>query len=72
MEIVTIHILTRQGPVTVEMPAATTGKYAAKRAAEELGYDPDAEWVLMRVGRVIDPDESVLEWDGKALELGVR
>jgi hypothetical protein len=66
METVTIYVV----QMGVEMPAATTGKYAAKRAAEAMGYDPDFEYVLMTAaGTPIDPDEPVAEWHEKHLTL---
>ncbi len=45
MSTVTLRILQYPNFVEVEMPSATTGRYAAKRAAEACGYDADgSEW----------------------------
>lgn len=43
MTTVTLHHI---GGDTFEMPGVTTAMYAAKRIAEELGYDPDLPWTL--------------------------
>ena len=42
-----VHIAGSSDLVTVSMPAITTAQYAAKRAAEAMGLDPDArDWFL--------------------------
>ena len=58
----------------VEMPAATTARFAAKRIAEAFGLDPDArEYILFDPAnrRLIDQDEVMAEWDGKAVVVAV-
>jgi hypothetical protein len=44
---VTLHLWHEHRVVDIDMPAATTLRYAAKRAAAAVGFDADArEWVL--------------------------
>ena len=74
MGTVTIWVSVSGRDTPVEMPGATTGLYAAKRAAEAFEFDPDAAaWHLadpvtcqaVPLGDVIAP------WDGKTLLLGL-
>lgn len=61
------------GSVPVNMPAATTARYAAKRCAEAIGLDPQArEYVLLGMGRssVIDGSVVMAPWDGRPVRLG--
>ena len=61
--------------VEVDMPAATTVRYAAKRCAERVGLDPQAEeWVLVEPGRheAIDGALIIAPWDGLPVFLGWR
>ena len=72
MNTVTLRIDNIPGGVEVEMPAATTGRYAAKRAAEACGYDSDGfEWELWIVsaggGTRVPMDEPVVGLEGKSL-----
>lgn len=72
MTTVTLYVLRdRWGEVVpVEMPSATTGKYAAKRAAEAMGYDPyEHDWMLEHNGLLVDPDEVVAELDCEGVRL---
>ena len=76
MATVTLLIMNRLGrpPLPVEMEGATTGEYAAMRAAESLGFDPEEGcWSLARFrgGRAepIDPDEPVAGLHGTSLYL---
>ena len=57
----------------VEMPSATTARYAAKRTAEVWDLDPSGEYGLVDpVGCRMIPQEDVIEpWDGKVLMLGL-
>ena len=58
----------------VEMPAATTARYAAKRIAEAFGLDPDAtEYVIFdpATAKVIDQDEVMAGWNGMAVVVAV-
>ena len=76
MATVTLLIMNRLGkpPLPVGMEGATTGEYAAMRAAESLGFDPEeGRWALTRFqgGRAepIDPNEVVAGLDGTELYL---
>ncbi len=56
------------GSTPIEMPGATSMRYAAMRAAEELGYDPmGADWRLLdgTTELPIPEDELAVEHDGK-------
>ncbi len=74
MSTVTLIIhLTNGGEHPVEMPGATSGKYAAKRAAEAVGLDPEQWWALLYGGHTIIPeDEAVAALDGQVFTLGLR
>ena len=65
---ITIHICKYGGTVPLEMPGATTALYAAKRAADALGYEgEDAHWML-RPALSAEPlhDDTVMgEHDGQ-------
>lgn len=67
-------VKTYDGPVAIEMPNATSVRYAAMRAAEELGYDPTgADWRLMDPLTlvVIPEDELAATLDGQLVLLAV-
>ena len=71
---VVLHTTPHPGvePKTIDMPGATTGRYAAKRAAEAWGLDPDvSEYGLVDVAnfRLIPMDEPVADFDTKLLML---
>ena len=68
----TLRVANTAPSVEIEMPAVTTGKYAAKRAAEELGLDPDIDWRLIRIknNKFVDPDESVAALNGERVYVG--
>lgn len=59
-----------------DMPGVTTAKYAAKRIADELGFDPDVPWVLGIWSRgqleVIPDDRLVCDLEKKTVRIGVR
>lgn len=72
MNFIRLYISNGSGvPVlAVEMPAATTGRYAAKRIVEALGYDPDEqEWALMGPQGQLDPDRVVAGYEGATVYL---
>ena len=59
----------------LEMMGATTGLYAAKRAAEAMGAHPDIyHWELMDkdTGQLLKDHELVADWDGKTVLLVAR
>ena len=71
----TLRLATPQGEVVLEMPGATTVRYAAKRAAEAMGYDPDAlEFYLVdpSTKRVMPQDDVVAYLDSRAFLLASR
>jgi hypothetical protein len=47
MNTTTLQVKTSKGTLEVEMPSATTARYAAKRVAEKLDLDPDRAWFLL-------------------------
>ena len=59
-----------------EMPGVTTAKYAAKRIADELGYDPDVPWTLAywKKGHpeVIPDDRLVCDLENTTIRIGFR
>ena len=60
------------GNEVVDMPPATTGKYAAMRVAEHLGYDPEEHAFELRLwpnGPVIHEDEIVEGYDQQRVVL---
>ena len=72
MATVTLRIHRGLAVVKVPMPAATTGRYAAKRAAEACGMDPErVEWALWAwdgAGYDLVPmDEPVADLEGRSL-----
>ena len=73
----TVRVCTNAGSkkVWVEMPAATTARYAAKRVAEALGLDPEAkEYLLLDPAdsTLIDPGAGMRLLDGRFLLLAWR
>ena len=72
MEFVTIKVALRPGFASreVSMPGATTILYAAKRAAEELGLDPDErEWCLVYGRTPLYQDDLIADHAEKPLWL---
>jgi len=70
---VTLLLWHEHRAVKVEMPAATTVRYAAKRAAAAVGFDADAQkWVLAEPAtrHVYPPDSVVAALDGAWVVLG--
>ena len=58
--------------VVVDMPPATTGKYAAMRVAEHLGFDPEEHLFVLELwpsGPEIDQDEIVSDFDGQRVRV---
>lgn len=72
---VTLWALRNGNPVPVDMPAATSGRYATKRVAEALGLDPNREFRLVEIGThlPISTDDPVAPYNGHFvhLELGL-
>ena len=62
------------GPIEVNMPDATSIKYAACRAAEACGFDDeDAYWWLVNSsGRWLPSDAIIVQYDGEYLMLDAR
>ena len=46
--------------VAIDMPSATTVKYAAKRVAEHLGLPPYKDWKL-HIDRIPLPDDALID-----------
>ena len=71
---VTIHINVNGRDRPVEMPAATTGRFAAKRGAEAWGLDPECPFILVDpVACVAVPDGEIIgPWDGMVLLLAME
>jgi hypothetical protein len=70
---VTLHLWHEHRVVEVDMPAATTVRYAAKRAAAAVGFEADArEWMLVEAAthHVHPPDNLVAGMDGAWVVLG--
>jgi hypothetical protein len=65
---ITLYITGKRLEVT--MPRATTGKYAAKRVAEALGFDDDDAWILIAGLKEIPGDEIMADHDGETVWLG--
>ena len=60
------------GSKAVDMPGATTVKYATVRVAEAVGYDPDQEEFRLFdpiAGTLLAESDIVEPWDGKRLLL---
>jgi len=58
--------------VTLDMPGATTVRYAAKRAAGEFGLDPDEmEYGLLGDSESLDQTALIAEHTGERLTLVV-
>ena len=68
MNFVTIYFRDGAREIALTLPALTTGKYAAKRVAEQLGIDPDANLGLAVDGNLIDPDEILAAYDNIAFD----
>lgn len=69
---ITLKVQVARETVQVEMPAATSGLYAAKRIAEEVGWDPDLYWVLssrIDTPMPIDQQAPIVELGGQRLWL---
>lgn len=72
MSFVTIQVTGGPDLTPVSMPAATTSIYAAKRAAEALGLDPETrDWFLYDpvAGKPIAEEEIMVGYDGRVLKL---
>lgn len=70
-------IMEGDAPVNIEMPAATTGRYAAKRAAKACGMDPETyEWGLYMWGTagygLVAMQDPVSDLEGRNLILELR
>jgi hypothetical protein len=68
-----LHLWHEHRVVEVDMPASTTVRYAAKRAAAAVGFDPDArEWRLVdpATRHVHPPGNLVAGMDGVWVMLG--
>ena len=73
MATVTITVNANGSKRQMDMPGATTCRYAAKRMAEELGLDPDGkEWCLVdpASGMALPQGDVIAPWDGGVLGLG--
>lgn len=71
----TLRIISQRKPVIVEMPCATTIRYAALRMVEALGLDPEGatyHLVNTRTRRVIPGDDLVAAHDGQEVHLAVE
>lgn len=68
-----MNIIIHCPPATVEMPSATTAKYAAARVAEALGHDVSDGRLTFALeelgGRMIEADHVMADHDGKRLRL---
>ncbi len=71
-QFVTVTLVDRFQTCEVEMPGATTARYAAKRMAEAAGLDPDdRDWALGETEtlRTIPQNAVIAKWAGKRLSL---
>lgn len=68
----TIYVVTTTKPMEVQMPSATTVRYAVWRVAEAMGYGiEDQEWSLFdfQTGKPMPEDDIIAAWDGKQVQL---
>lgn len=56
----------------VEMSGVTTVHYAAKRAAEAFGLDPELYWGFVFNGTTIQDEEIIADWGDVPLMLTLK
>ncbi len=69
---VTLILVHRFKSYNIQMPGATTARYAAKRLAEAVGLDPDdQDWALAETNtfRLISQNDIIANWDGVRVSL---
>lgn len=74
---ITLHLdVGRPDTIPVEMPGATTSKYALKRCLEKAGISPEESWLFaLAVGdvtKVIPGDQPVADYDGQTVYISSR